>query len=590
MKVTRCPVIERHRHRQCRQCSRRSLRVVAFGLFGLISACGTGEFSATEPPPNVETPGSSSSVDANPTPPAPTPPNRAHTVTRLRRLGNTEIENVVSDLTGGLRGITRGFLDDPHPQGYDNDANALTVDEVKLEEFALVAQRVAEYLTRKERLDNFAPCAAAAVGPAQTVCARTFVTGFARKAWGRPPTPLEVERLAQLFDSGAEGNDYPSGISLTIEAILLSPHFIYQSELGDPATASGDDITLSGAETASALSFLLTASRPDPALLDAGLGGALATPEGRVLHARRLLATPPGRLQLARFVRAWLELSDVAEINKDLAVFPGFNPEVRRALDRELSTFLDHVFSQAAGQPEGKQLEQLFFADYTFPAPALAPIYDKDLLEPIGMHTRVRLDPKRRRGLLSSPAFFARHALVGQTNPVDRGLLIRSRLFCQDVPGPPPGLNPVAPTGPIAATTRGKYEVHVSNDSCRACHRLMDALGFGLEQFDAIGRYRTHEGTAIIDPRGVIEATDVDGPFVGPVELSERLLKSAVFRNCMVQQLFRFAVGRAISPSSDQAEIDYLAYQLEQHQRSLTELFVELVARPNFTLRRQEAP
>jgi hypothetical protein len=508
-------------------------------------------------------------------------------LTRLRRLGNTEIENIVSNLTAGLSGTTRGFLPDPHPQGYDNDARALTVDEIKLEEFALVAQRVADHLTRSpDRLAMFAPCPAGATPEALEGCARGFIDGFGRKAWGRVVTEGERSRLLALYRGGSAGRDHAAGLGLVIEAMLLSPYFIYQSELGDPATRKGEEITLDGVETASALSFLVTGARPDQALLQAGLDGALAAPQARVEHARRLLGTPAGRRQLGRFVRAWLEIDDVGEINKDLAVFPAFNPEVRRALDREVSTFLDHVFSQNVGQPEGKQLDQLFFADYTFPAPPLAFIYGDDVLDPIGKHTRVRLRGDRRRGLLSSPAFLGRHALVGQTNPVDRGLLIRSRLFCQDVPGPPPGVNAVAPTGPIAPTTRGKYEAHVVNDFCRGCHQLMDPLGFGLEQFDAIGQFRTHEGTIAIDARGAIAATDVDGPFVGPVQLSERLLKSALFRRCLVQQLFRFALGREVEPANDDGELDYLAYQLEQHGRNLTEVVIELVARPNFNLRK----
>ncbi|HEY0706526.1 MAG TPA: DUF1588 domain-containing protein [Polyangia bacterium] len=523
-----------------------------------------------------------------PTTAVPAPPDVALTVPRLRRLGNTEIANVLTEISGEPLGHTRAFtesllgsfLPDPRSQGYDNDATTLVVSESKLEELGMVAERIAAQLTRPERLGEVAPCdRGSASSDSQLACARSFITRLAAEAWGRPADNDETAALLQAFTTHAGGGKYGAGIAVIAEAMLMSPNFVYRAELGRPTSPTGDR-RLTGLETASAISFLARGARPDSALLAAGMAGELDDPAQRRAHTTRLLDSPAGRQQMERFIRSWLGLDDVAAINKDLAIYPGFTPSVRRCLDKEVTTFLDHVFRN-----EGGRLEALFFADYSFPGSALGEIYGQDLLGPIGDFTQVRLDPKRRRGLLASPAFLARHALINQTNPVERGLLIRTRLFCQDVPPPPPDVAANTPEGGPETTTRKKYEAHLTQPLCNGCHKLIDPLGFGLEQFDAIGRYRTKEGDHDVDARGEIVGTDVDGDFSGPVALAERLLRSAQFRRCVAEQAYRFAHGRAIE-SGDRSEIAHLAHLFDRSEDRLPALFAEIAARPTFVLRK----
>jgi hypothetical protein len=542
---------------------------VAIGLGG---ACGkdTPPLPMTMPAPGVP---------FVPTPAAPEPAPQAAGATRIRRLANVEIENVVSDLLGGPSGLTAGFLDDPRPHGYDTDADQLLVSESKFDELGAMAERVAAKLTDADHLGPAGPCPA---GPTADACARRFIAATTRNSWGRLADPDEESRLLQVFGTGvatgAAQNDMTAGLALVAEAILLSPHFVYRTELGSPAAAG--PTTLTGAEIASAISFLTRGARPDAPLLEAGLGGQLLEPATRAAHAARLLATPGGRHQMARFVRSWLGIDDVAVINKDLAVFPQFTPPLRQAISRELVTFLDHVFAEAGGR-----LDELLLADYTFPGPPESIIYGAgELLDPIGDFSRVRLDPARRRGLLSSPAFLARHALVGQTNPVERGLLVRSQILCMEVPPPPPSVQATTPMGGAETTTRSKYEAHQTDASCHGCHQFLDALGFGFEQFDPIGRFRSHEGANPVDATGVVVGSDVDGTFVGPAALAERLQKSAIVRRCLVQQLWQFAQGRELT-AADQPEIDFLAWRFAQADASIPNLIETMVARPGFILR-----
>ena len=290
----------------------------------------------------------------------------------------------------------------------------------------------------------------------------------------------------------------------------MSPYFVYRFELGQRIGPGAAEVQLNGPEIASSLSFLLRGARPDAPLLEHALAGRLADPAVRASEAQRLLGTAAARGQLAQFIRSWLGLLDVAATVKDLAVYPEFVPAVHQAMDRELEVFLDHVLANEQGR-----LDELLLADYSFPGPALAPIYGRDLLGPIGEFTPVELRP-HRRGLLSSPGFLAAHALINQTNPVERGLIVRRRLLCQDVPPPPPDVLAQPPGGGNELTTRAKYEAHRRDPSCSACHQFIDPLGFGFENFDAIGRYRTKEGAHDVDASGEVVGTDVDGPFIGP--------------------------------------------------------------------------
>lgn len=498
-------------------------------------------------------------------------PTVPQTPRRLRRLNNFEMENVLADLLGTQLDLTKGFLPDPREEGYDNDAATLVVSASKVDEVATAAERAALFITSEANLPRFAPCPALDMAAS---CARAFADRLARRAWGRIPSEEELARLAGVFQVAMSDEGYAAGIGLMTQAVLQSPHFVYLSELG--GEPSGGQVRLTGFEIASQLSFLLRGSRPDPLLFDDAAAGVLDGEDARERHARRLLGAPESRRHLRRFFRSWLGLT--RPLNKDLAVVPIFVPEMRVAMERELDTFLEHVLSTST------RLDEVMLADYSFPGKILAAVYGADLLSPPGDFTRVMLHP-RRRGVLASPAFLAGHALINQTNPVERGLVVRSRLFCQEVSPPPPDVVAQTPGGAAGQTTRQKYAAHASQPRCRACHQLMDPLGFGLEEFDLLGRYRTKEGDAPIDAAGEIVATDVDGAFTGPAELATRLMGSAQFRRCFVQQLWRFAEARPAG-GADQAEIAALAGKFEGAQHRIDELLVALVRKPTFILRK----
>jgi Protein of unknown function (DUF1592)/Protein of unknown function (DUF1588)/Protein of unknown function (DUF1595)/Protein of unknown function (DUF1585)/Protein of unknown function (DUF1587) len=503
----------------------------------------------------------------------PQAPDDPITPRRLWRLPNAAIDEVLADLLGVRLHVTKGFLPEKRDEGYDNDVVALGVSDSKIDELATAAERAAAYVSKPDNLARLAPCPTGEL----EVCARTFVAGFATRAWGRAPDADELAGLWGVFAAGQASDGYPGGIGLVVEAVLQSPHFIYRSELGGELIRPGV-ARLTELEIASALSFLFRGARPDAPLIEAAAGGHLFSPDGREREARRLLALPETRRHLARFLRAWLGLRDIHFLNKDTGHYPMFTPIVRQAMDRELTLFLDHVLA------EGGKLDALFLADYTFASPALLPIYGEDLLAPPGEFTRVPLAP-HRRGILTSPALLAAHGNIDQSNPILRGLMVRGRFFCQDLPPPPPAFAIQPPPRNDAVTTRERYAAHSNDPRCIPCHQAIDPPGFGFENFDTIGRHRTTENGRAIDATGSLSNTDVDGAFTGPAELATRLMGSAQFHRCFTQQLLRFAEGRAIE-GGDRADIDALAAAFARAGHDIDELLVALVRRPNFVLRK----
>jgi hypothetical protein len=278
-------------------------------------------------------------------------------------------------------------------------------------------------------------------------------------------------------------------------------------------------------------------------------------------------------------VEGWLELGKLDTTRRSKA-FPELTPAVVTAMQDELRRFVDHVVFEGSGT-----LDELLGSSTSYPTAALTPIYGADLLAAPSGGAGVPLDPRHRRGVLSLPAFLTGHASYDATNPVDRGLFVRTRLLCQEIGAPPA----VAFTMPVVAgaddgtTTRQKFERHGADALCNGCHAQMDPIGFGLEGFDAIGRFRTTEHGLPVDDSGYLTDADVTGPFRGPAQLAELVSKSEDARTCFVAQVMRFAEGA--SPGA-LCEVRPLEDQFMTSGRRITDLLLAYVARREFYVRR----
>lgn len=495
---------------------------------------------------------------------------------RIRRLSRREYLNTVSDLLGPDFAAEADPLLPPEANhaGFDNQDSALLVSPVFQEALATVAER----LSAKLGSDALPPCDA----PDWHACVEPFARSLARKAAGRP---LEDDEVEHLMAAASTADDYVTAAQLAVEVVLQSPYLVYATELG-PLTseASSARVELTQYELASQLSLLLTAARPDDELLDAAEQGVLSDPAALRAQVDRLLDTPRAQEQLRLFVAGWLDMGPVSDAPKDPAVFPSFTPELAAAMQQEFDQFIDQRVDGGHGD-----LGALWTDTSTDFPDALMPIYQSDLLPDAASPT---LDPDRRRGVLSLPAVLTYHSADRHSGPIERGLLVRRRLFCQSVPPPPDSVvqrlaaMPIDP-GDVTKTTRQTYEAHVNDPFCSSCHDQFDPIGFGMEEIDGIGQYRTQDHGLPVDSNGELTGTDVDGSFDGVSQLSDKLSQSTMLQGCLAQTFFRFAAARVPEPE-EQCVTNALAKHFVDNGRQLGELIKSYVTRPAFGSRKDD--
>jgi hypothetical protein len=495
---------------------------------------------------------------------------------RVWRLSHAEYDNTVFDLLGDDSQPSLPFVADEEVHGFANNATALRVSPVLAEQLLLSAERIAARALG--RLSTLLPCDPAEVGEA--ACARRFVETFGLGAYRRPLAPEETEALLAVFALGREGADFRGGVEWVLVAMLASPSFLYRAELGEPLSVASGPIALTSYELASQLSYLLTAGPPDKTLLDLAAQGSLAQSDVREAQARRLLASPRAKVQMRRFVFDWLGLTSPEELEKDTDVYPAYTPELRTAMRAETEAFLDDVLFAGDGT-----LGTLLSAPYTFANAPLAELYGVPY-SGNGELARVSLDPSQRSGLLTHASVLGTYAHPNESSPVFRGKFVRTRLLCQDLPPPPNDLLIELPKPSPELTTRERFALHSSSDACAGCHSLMDPIGFGFENYDGIGRFRSLEQGKPIDARGELSGTqDADGAFVGAPALAQRLSQSREVAGCFARSWLRFARGRS-ETADDECALAGRSTKFYDKRTRVLDLMIDFIRSDDFVLRR----
>lgn len=492
--------------------------------------------------------------------------------TRARLLTRFEYDNTVRDLLGDSTRPARRFPTESRTLAFDNDAEAHMVSPVLVEMYMDTAAELAERAVR-EKLDALVPCS-----PADR-CGRRFIDDFLSRAFRRPVSAGERTTYFRLYKIGEQRDGFAEGISMVIEAALQSPSFLYRIE----TTAPSDRATTVGPyELASRLSYYLWASMPDDQLFAAARNGRLSTLKGVEDEARRMLASPKARPVVTRFFMQWLDLEGLETMPKDRGRYPEYSGRIGRSWRSSMERYVEHAVFQN-GSFRDLLLEPVVFVD-----DVLAPLYGLPR-PPSGRFEAVEMDVDERAGLLTQPALLAALAHPDQASPIRRGVFIRERILCQTLPSPPNNINITPPDPDPAATTRERFSQHTENDTCRGCHTLIDPIGFGFSSYDTLGRFQTHEGGRPVDASGELYATqdpNIEGPFVGAVELSQKLADSSEVRRCAVTQLFRFAMGRA-ETEADECTIEELDRVMLESD-SLEELLVAMTLTDAFRLKREE--
>ena len=371
----------------------------------------------------------------------------------------------------------------------------------------------------------------------ERACAAEILGTLARRAYRRPATGADVDLLLAFFEDGRAEGGFDQGVEMALRRLLVSPEFLLRVER-DPAGADGP-YRVSDLELASRLSFFLWSSLPDDELIEAAARGALRDPAVLEAQVRRMLADERSRSLVTSFAAQWLYLRNLPAVSPDFIVFPDFDETLRRALRQETELFFESVLR------EDRSALDLITADYTFVNERLARHYGMPGVA--GSHfRRVPLPPgSPRGGLLGHGSILAVTGYATRTSPVVRGKWVLENLLGTPPPPPPPNVPPLDEARSAAALSmRERMEEHRRNPTCAACHALMDPVGLSLENFDAIGRWRTlTAGLAPIDASGGLP----DGTtFDGVAGLRQAVVdRSDQFVRTLADKLLTYALGRA---------------------------------------------
>lgn len=374
-------------------------------------------------------------------------------------------------------------------------------------------------------------CDPARMGPA--VCADQFIRQFGVRFYRRPPTTGELDGLKKTFMRVLPDKGFDGAIDTVVKVGLQSPQFLYRVE-----SATG---TPSAFEVASRLSYFLWASMPDDVLFRAAERNELTTSAQVDAQARRLLADPRARAGVSEFFKQWLHAENLVDVVKNTTTFPAFKPTMGAEWRDSLLAFVDHVIWGGAGT-----FTELMSSPKVFLPGGLASLYG---MRPANAATPVTFPAAERPGLLGQPALMALLAKASQSNPVGRGVFVRHEFICDPPPPPPDDAVIAEPTLRPGVPTRQLFAEHANNALCGACHKLFDPIGFGLENYDALGRFQRVDNGAPVDASGAINQTPdptLDGPFDGAAELSRKLAASKHVRACFASHLTMYAFGRAL--------------------------------------------
>ena len=373
----------------------------------------------------------------------------------------------------------------------------------------------------------------------EAACAREILATVARRAYRRPVTGADVDRLLAFYERGRATGGFDAGVAMALRRLLVSPEFLFRVERDPEGAAAGKSYRVGDLELASRLSFFLWSSIPDDELLAAAERGDLSAPEVFEAQVERMLADPRSEALVDNFAAQWLMLRNAAAVQPDEDEFPDFGEALRQAFRRETELLFASVLR------EDRSTLDLLDADYTFVNERLARHYGIPNVR--GSHfRRVALADEARGGLLGHGSILTVTSYANRTSPVNRGKWILENVLGTPPPPPPPDVPDLQTAdGGQALSMREAMEQHRANPACASCHRLMDPLGLSLENFDAIGRWRDRgEAGGPIDAAGELP----DGtPFSGPAGLKAALLRHPDrFVTTVTEKLLTYALGRGL--------------------------------------------
>lgn len=487
---------------------------------------------------------------------------------RIRRLSNVEYANTLRALLGTSERYEDSLPADVRQRNFTvNQAQTVSSDWNAAVE--TLAKRVAAQVGSDGTLARLSPCT-----DASDACAGQFIDSFAGKAFRRPATEPERSGLLAVYQQGAVEGGFNRGAELVIATVLQAPSFLYLTELGN---GPADVTTLTGDEVAAMLSYVTTKSPPDSQLVEAGRSGALADPAVRAQHARRLLASEPGKTALADFIVEWFTSDWVLNASKDN--IPTFN-EQRIGLYEESRSLVRAVIDN-----HQSDFKTLLTADFTVVSPEVASYYG------MGGSGQVSLAGTPRLGLATGAAFLGGHSSPTHSSPVKRGAAFMRQVLCTDPPDPSTvNLVVAAPPPDPTKSTRQLFAAHSEDPTCQACHQFIDPIGFAFEEFDEGGLVR--EGPEDnngypVDASGTVTIGGQTFTWTTAREFLQQVADSDLARRCVARTATRFGFAWANSATELKFVEEWSAMDQGQ-QTQIAEVLVKLVESDLFVQRKAQ--
>lgn len=492
---------------------------------------------------------------------------------KATRTNPGEYEAIVSIEKPGETPCKISFINDayqpktPEQNGYDRN---LLVESV---------QWVGPQTSEKPKLTDFHKKAFACHpdGKHNPECSKKIITSLAERAYRRPPRSEEIGRLMDLFNQAhRSGESFESGVQLTLKAILISPHFLFKME-ADPSYKNNATVRkLNDYELATRLSYFLHSTMPDEELYQMAKSGRLTMDDNLDKQILRMLKSPRIFQFVDNFAMQWLQLRNLQNIGFDRKRFPTFDGNMRRDFINETRQFVTYVIR------EDRSILDLLDSDYTFVNENLAKHYGIKEVE--GRQFRkVSLNGSGRGGLVTQASVLAVTSNPTRTSPVKRGRWILEQILGTPPPPPPPNVPELmADEAELTGTLRQKMEQHRKDPSCANCHAKMDPLGFGLENFDAVGTWRTLDGKDPIDSSGELPSGE---KFNGPSELKKILLgRKNEFVQNLTEKMMIYALGRGLD-TNDQCSVEEISKRVEKDDYKFSRLVIEIVRSEPFQKR-----
>jgi len=420
----------------------------------------------------------------------------------------------------------------------------------------------------------------------ESACATKILTTFARRAYRHPVTPAEVEAPISFYKRTRQGGgSFDDGIRAGVARVLSSPYFLYRIESDPPGARPGVAHPVSDVDLASRLSFFLWSSVPDEKLLDLASAGRLREPDVLAAQVHRMLADDRSDALVNNFTGQWLQLRNLeAKVVPDILMFPDFDDNMRKGFRTETQLFFGYVLR------ENRSALDLLNADYTFVDERLASHYGiPGVYGP--QFRKVKLTDPNRRGLLGEGSILAMTSVATRTSPVYRGKYVLSTFLNTPPPPPPPNVPTLAESNKdskVPKTVRAQLELHRKNQPCAGCHRVIDPVGFALENFNSVGQWRDKglDG-APLDVTGTL----ADGSQVsGPIALREAIAsRPDAFVTVLTEKMLTYALGRGLEPA-DMPVVRRIVRKAAQNDYQLSSVIMGIAESAPFQMRTKLEP